>query len=84
MSAIDGSYGAATGLPVDPVGASRRMTAYYAFNSRRYCHAIVPGVPSAIIEAGYLSNSVDRQVLIGDPDAAARGIANGILRFLDR
>src|SRR4051812_17163470 len=64
MGDIDGSYGAATGLTVDPVGASRRMTAYYAFNSRRYCHAIVPGVPSAIIEAGYLTNSVDRQVLI--------------------
>ena len=84
MAAIDNSYGTATGLPVDPVGASRRMTAYYAFNSRRYCHAIVPGVPSAIIEAGYLTNSVDRQVLIGDPDAAAQGIATGILRFLDR
>jgi hypothetical protein len=84
MAAIDNAYGPATGLPVDPVGASRRMTAYYAFNSRRYCHAIAPGTPSAIIEAGYLTSSSDRQVLIGDPDSAAHGIATGIQRFLDR
>jgi hypothetical protein len=59
------------------------MTAYYAFNSRRYCHAIAPGVPSAIIEAGYLTSPVDQQILIGDPDAAAQGIARGVLHFLD-
>jgi N-acetylmuramoyl-L-alanine amidase len=84
IAAIDTAYGPATGLPVDPVGASRRMTAYYAFNSRRYCHAVAPGTPSAIIEAGYLTSSLDRQVLIGDPDSSARGIATGIQRFLDR
>ena len=82
MAAISETYGPATALPIDPVGASRRMTAYYAFNSRRYCHAIAPGTPSAILEAGYLTSAVDRQVLLGDPDAAARGIAAGILRFL--
>ncbi len=84
MDEISDAYGAATAMPIDPVGTSRRMTAYYAFNSRRYCHAIVPGTPSAIIEAGYLTSSFDRQVLIGDPDAAARGIATGIQRFLDK
>lgn len=83
MAHIAEAYGAATALPVDPAGASRRMTAYYAFNSRRYCHAIMPGTPSAIIEAGYLTSAADRQLLLGDPDAAARGIARGILRFLD-
>src|SRR3954453_15019850 len=70
MQDISDAYGAATAMPIDPVGSSRRMTAYYAFNSRRYCHAIVPGVPSAIIEAGYLTNAVDRQTLIGDPSAS--------------
>jgi N-acetylmuramoyl-L-alanine amidase len=82
MAAITETYGPATAMPHDPVGASRRMTAYYAFNSRRYCHAIAPGTPSAILEAGYLTSAVDRQILLGDPDAAARGIAAGILRFL--
>lgn len=83
MASISSAYAGMTHMPVDPVGASRRMTAYYAFNSRRYCHAIMPGTPSAIIEAGYLTSAVDRQILLGDPDAAARGIARGILRFLD-
>lgn len=83
IAAITEAYGPATALPIDPVGPSRRMTAYYAFNSRRYCHAILPGTPSAILEAGYLTHAADRQLLLGDPDAAARGIAKGILRFLD-
>ena len=80
---ITSAYGAATRMPLDPVGASRRMTAYYAFNSRRYCHAISPGTPSAILEAGYLTSAIDRQILVNDPHAAARGIASGLLRYLD-
>ena len=83
MASITGAYASMTRMPVDPVGASRRMTAYYAFNSRRYCHAIAPGTPSAILEAGYLTSAVDRQILLGDPDAAARGITSGLLRYLD-
>ena len=83
IASIAEAYAAMTRLPPDPVGASRRMTAYYAFNSRRYCHAIAPGTPSAILEAGYLTSAADRQILLGDPDAAARGIATGLLRYLD-
>jgi N-acetylmuramoyl-L-alanine amidase len=83
MAEISNAYASMTKMPVDPVGPSRRMTAYYAFNSRRYCHAIAPGTPGAILEAGYLTSAVDRQILLGDPDAAARGIASGLLRFLD-
>ena len=49
MAAITETYGPSTDMPLDPVGASRRMTAYYAFNSRRYCHAIAPGTPSAMM-----------------------------------
>lgn len=82
IATISDAYGATTRLPIDPVGPSRRMTAYYAFNSRRYCHAIAPGTPSAIIETGYHTSAADRSVLLGDPDAAARGIAQGLLRYL--
>ena len=82
MAAISEAYGRATPLPVDPVGASRRMTAYYAFNSRRYCHAIAPGTASAILEMGFLTNATDRETLLGDPDAVAQGVADGILAFL--
>lgn len=83
MTAISDAYAAETSMALDPVGASRRMTAYYAFNSRRYCHAIAPGTPSAILEAGYLTSAIDRQLLLGNPDAAARGIARGLLRYLN-
>jgi N-acetylmuramoyl-L-alanine amidase len=83
ISSIAQPYAAYTHVQAEEVLASRRMTAYYAFNSRRYCHAIAPGTPSAIIETGYLTSENDRRVIVGDPDAAARGIATGILRFLD-
>ncbi len=77
-------YGAATGMPRDAdVHISLRMTYYYAFNTRRYQHAIDLGTPAAIIETGFLTNGSDRGFLTGQPDAAARGITNGILRFLD-
>lgn len=82
VAALTEAYGAATGLPRDDEHISRRMTAYYAFNSRRYCHAIAPGVPGAIIEAGFLTSAADRAILIGQPERAAAGVANGVLRFL--
>jgi hypothetical protein len=81
MAALYEAYGEATGLPRDP-NVSRRMTAYYAFNSRRYCHTLAPGTPGVILEMGFLTSAADRQLLLGNPDAAARGIATGLLRHL--
>lgn len=82
VEALNEEYGPATGLERRDDQISRRMTAYYAFNARRYQHAVAPGVPQAIVEAGFLTSASDRGLLIGDPDSAARGIASGILRFL--
>jgi len=76
-------YGADTALPRDDEHISLRMRYYYAFNSRRYCHAVAPGVPQAIIEMGYLTSAEDRGYLIGDPDLLAHGLADGILSFLN-
>jgi hypothetical protein len=75
-------YAADTELPRDDEHISLRMRYYYAFNSRRYCHAVAPGVPQAIIEMGYLTSPTDRQSLIGNPDRLARGVADGIQTFL--
>lgn len=44
--------------------------------------AVAPGVPQAILEIGFLTNWSDRQLLLGNPDRAALGIANGVLRYL--
>ncbi len=75
-------YSAATGLPRHDEQISLRMRWYYAFNARRYRHAVAPGVPQTIIETGFLTNYSDRRFLVGNPDLAAQGIANGVLRFL--
>ncbi|MCC7103671.1 MAG: N-acetylmuramoyl-L-alanine amidase [Chloroflexi bacterium] len=83
VAALEGAYGQATQLPRDDEHISLRMRYYYAFNSRRYCHSVAPGVPQAIIESGFLTSAADRQLLLGNPDLAARGIADGLLAFLE-
>ncbi len=83
IKALNSAYGTATMLPRDDDHISVRMLHYYAFNSRRFCHAVAPGVPQAIVETGFLTNATDRQILLGNPDLAAKGIADGILAFLN-
>lgn len=82
VQALYTQYGAATGLPRDDAHVSLRMLYYYAFNTRRYCHSIALGVPSAIIETGFMTNAADRYFLFTQPEAAAQGIARGVLSFL--
>ena len=82
IESLYSAYGAATGLRRDDANITPRMRYYYAFNARRFCHAVAPGVPQAIVETGFLTNAADRQLLLGSPDLVARGIADGILRFL--
>jgi N-acetylmuramoyl-L-alanine amidase len=77
------AYESATGLPRDDAHITRRMLYYYAFNSRRYCHAVATGVPQAIIETGFLTSAADRRLLLGNPGLAARGIADGVGAFLN-
>src|SRR5206468_53001 len=75
-------YGRVTGLPDNSDYITGRMRNYYAFNARRYQHAVAPGVPQAIIETGFMSNAADRAFLFGRPDVAAQGIADAVLHFL--
>lgn len=75
-------YGRATGLPDDSDHISGRMRNYYAFNARRYQHAVAPGVPQVIIETGFMSNATDRDLLFNRPEVAAQAIADGVLHFL--
>jgi N-acetylmuramoyl-L-alanine amidase len=74
-------YGAATGLRHYPT-VTRRMQNYYAFNYRRYDHALHPMTVAAILETGFLTNPGDRQIIVNDPDRAARGIADAVKLFL--
>ncbi len=73
-----------TGLPEDRFGTTFYMRGYYAFSPHRYRHAIDPRTPAVILEMGFLTVREDRERLFGDPQAAALGIAAGIVRFLGR
>ena len=74
------TYGEATGIRRLP-DATRRMRNYYAFNFRRYEHALHPMTIAAILETGFLTNADDREVIMGHPERAARGIVEAITTF---
>lgn len=79
---IKEEYGIATGLDYDGQRISKNMVGYFAFSWQRYRSATSPFTPSVILEMGYLSNDGDRALAIDRADVVARGIANGIERFL--
>ena len=76
VSCLYDQYGAYTGLPQHPASITDNMTDYHAFRE------INRGTPGAIIETGFLLD--DRQMLQNKPKIVARGIAAGILCFLDQ
>ncbi len=82
--ALAETYPQFTGLPEDRFGTTFYMRGYYAFSPHRYRHAIDPRTPAVILEMGFLTVREDRERLFGYPQAAALGIAAGILRFLSR
>ena len=74
------TYGPATGIRRLP-DTTRRMRNYYAFNFRRYEHALHPMTIAAIIETGFLTSADDRELIIRQPERVARGIVDAITRF---
>lgn len=68
-------YAQATGLPFRPGSITRDMTEYHSF------YEIHNQTPAAIIETGFLY--LDRDFLTSHPDRAARGIAEGILCYIN-
>ena len=73
-------YGEETGLRRLPT-VTRRMSNYYAFNYRRYEHALHPMTIAVILETGFLTSPRDRTVIVDDPDRAARGIVAAVSGF---
>ena len=74
------TYGQATGIKRLPT-VTRRMRNYYAFNFRRYEHALHPMTIGVIIETGFLTSRRDRRVIVNDPARAARGIVKAVAAF---
>ena len=80
VALLEQSYGEATGIKRLPA-ATRRMRNYYAFNFRRYEHALHPMTIAVILETGFLTSRRDRQVLVNDPERAVRGIVAAVTAF---
>jgi N-acetylmuramoyl-L-alanine amidase len=77
---LERSYAEATGIERLPT-VTRRMQNYYAFNFRRYVHALHPMTIGVILETGFLTSAADRRIIVDDPDRAARGIADAVAAF---
>ncbi len=84
LEAVASTYGVITGLPEDRNGITINMRGYYVFNYRRHTHAIARTTPAIIVETGFLTNAADREIIVARPDLAARGIAEGILKYLNQ
>jgi N-acetylmuramoyl-L-alanine amidase len=80
VALLEESYGRATGLKQLPT-ITRRMSSYYAFNFRRYLHALHPMTIGVIIETGFLTSPSDRRIIVSDPGRAARGIVEAVMAF---
>lgn len=68
-------YGEATGLSFDSFTITDDMTAYHAFKR------VAPQTAAAIIETGYMGG--DEAIIGKRPDLAARGIADGVICYLE-
>lgn len=69
------SYSESTGLVFDSDTITPDMTQYHAFKR------VAPQTPAAILEVGFLGG--DAGVIVRQPELPARGIANGIVCFLE-
>jgi N-acetylmuramoyl-L-alanine amidase len=75
VACLNENYAVYTGLPQHPASITDNMTDYHAFRE------IARHTPGAIIETGFLLD--DRYLLEYKPKILARGIAAGIICFLD-
>jgi hypothetical protein len=57
------------------------MQNYYAFNARRYRHALDPSTVGVILETGFLTSPADRRIIVSDPDRSVRGIVAAVTQF---
>jgi N-acetylmuramoyl-L-alanine amidase len=74
LACMSSRYSLSTGLRFHPGSVSPHMSSYHAFNE------IHSDTTAAIIEVGFMN--LDRQLLQNQPDMLARGIADGILCYI--
>jgi hypothetical protein len=79
---MEASYGEATGMQLDP-NVTRNMRGYYAFNWRKYEHALHPMTPAIILETGFLTSLSDRRIITQERGAPAQAVAEAVIAFLE-
>ncbi|MFC1662094.1 N-acetylmuramoyl-L-alanine amidase [Gemmatimonadota bacterium] len=77
---LEEAYGEETDMRRLP-DVTRRMQNYYAFNFRRYEHALHPMTIGVILETGFLTSPRDRSVIIDHPERVARGIVEAVKAY---
>jgi N-acetylmuramoyl-L-alanine amidase len=81
LELVENAYGEATGMQKDP-NVTRNMRGYYAFNWRKYEHALHPMTPAIILETGFLTSPRDRRIIVDRQDIPATAVAEAVLAFL--
>lgn len=81
LTMIEAAYEHATNLTKD-TNITRNMKGYYAFSWWKYEHAVHPMTTSLILETGFLTSAADRKLIVDKPQVSARGLAEGIITFL--
>ncbi len=80
---LTASFEGEPNLVEDTDGVTVNMRGYFAFNNRRFYHAISPYTPAVIIELGFISNRTDRALLTADPKFWAGIIARGLGSYFE-
>lgn len=75
IACLSQRYGEQTGIPFDPHTITYDMRRYHAL------YEINPNTPAAIIEIGFMSG--DRALLTEGAEVVARGIADGLICFIE-
>lgn len=77
---VDAAYLSGSQLPDDDENVTGDMLEYYAFNPR-YRHSLARRTPALIVELGYLSHPLDRE-LLERPERVAELLHDGVIAFL--
>ena len=79
---IQVDFGQETSMSLNPT-VTDNMTQYYAFNFQKFSHTINANTPGALIEVGFISNDIDRSMMINHSEEMATGIGKGIVDYLN-
>ena len=78
---VDAAYLSGSRLPDDDENVTGDMLEYYAFNPH-YRHSVARRTPAVIVELGYLSHPLDRE-LLERPERVAELLRQGVMAYLE-